>query len=155
MAKQNNSLTELQALEGIYEHLSTIDDLAKEVGMISTRLRKIEERLKEPVNITDPTLVQDLTRDTCIYGSLAKSMETCLKVKEQNGKLNDITLEIKQIESLLESVKHEQQFLNNFQSDLQTALIEIKSQCHFYVHFIFGCEVVSFVAVLLLYFFNS
>ena len=47
MAKQNNSLTELQALEGIYEHLSTIDDLAKEVGAISTRLRKIEEQLKK------------------------------------------------------------------------------------------------------------
>ena len=155
MAKQNNSLTELQALEGIYEHLSTIDDLAKEVGAISTRLRKIEEQLKKPVNITDPILAQDLTRDTCIYGSLAKSMETCMKVKEQNGKLNDITLEIKQIESLLESVKHEQQFLNNFQSDLQTALIEMKSQSHFYVHFISGCEVVSFVAVLLLNFFNS
>ena len=121
MAKQNNSLTELQALEGIYEHLSTIDDLAKEVGAISIRLRKIEERLKEPMEIADPILAQDLTRDTCIYGALAKSMETCLKVKEQNGKLNDITLEIKQIESLLESVKHEQQFLNNFQSDLQTA----------------------------------
>ncbi len=155
MAKQNNSLTELQALEGIYEHLSTIDDLAKEVGAISTRLRRIEDRLKEPMNITDPILSQDLTRDTCIYGALAKSMETCLKVKEQNGKLNDITLEIKQIGSLLESAKHEQQFLNNFQSDLQTALIEMKSQYHFYVHFISGCEVVSFVAVLLLNFFNS
>ena len=80
MAKQNNSLTELQALEGIYEHLSTIDDLAKEVGMISTRLRKIEEQLKEPVNITDPILAQDLTRDTCIYGALAKSMEACREV---------------------------------------------------------------------------
>lgn len=49
MAKQNNPLTELQALEGIYEHLSTIDDLAKEVGAISARLRKIEEHLKEPI----------------------------------------------------------------------------------------------------------
>ena len=49
MAKQNNSLTELQALEGIYEHLSTIDDLAKEVGDISTRLKKIEEQLREPM----------------------------------------------------------------------------------------------------------
>ena len=38
MAKQYNPFTELQALEGIYEHLSTIDDLAKEVGAISTRL---------------------------------------------------------------------------------------------------------------------
>ena len=58
MAKQNNSLTELQTLEGIYEHLSTIDDLAKEVGAISTRLRKIEERLKEPIEIKNATLLK-------------------------------------------------------------------------------------------------
>ena len=43
MAKQNNSLTELQALEGIYEHLSTIDNLSEEVGKMSTRLSKIEQ----------------------------------------------------------------------------------------------------------------
>jgi len=43
MAKQNNSLTELQALEGIYEHLSTIDHLSEEVGKLSTRLSKIEQ----------------------------------------------------------------------------------------------------------------
>ena len=102
MAKQNNSLTELQALEGIYEHLSTIDDLAKEVGAISTRLRKIEEQLKEPVNITDPILAQDLTRDTCIYGALAKSMEACREIKEQELKLNDTISELKQIKSLIE-----------------------------------------------------
>ena len=90
MAKQNNSLTELQALEGIYEHLSTIDDLAKEVGAISTRLRKIEEQLKEPVNITDPILAQDLTKDACIYGALAKSMEACREMKSQIKELNGI-----------------------------------------------------------------
>ena len=97
MAKQNNSLTELQALEGIYEHLSTIDDLAKEVGMISTRLRKIEEQLKEPVNITDPILAQDLTRDTCIYGALAKSMEACREMKSQIKELNGISAEVKHL----------------------------------------------------------
>ena len=97
MAKQNNSLTELQALEGIYEHLSTIDDLAKEVGMISTRLRKIEEQLKEPVNITDPILAQDLTRDTCIYGALAKSMEACREVKSQIKELNGISADVKHL----------------------------------------------------------
>lgn len=43
MAKQNNSLTELQALEGIYEHLSTIENLSEEVGKMSTRLSKIEQ----------------------------------------------------------------------------------------------------------------
>jgi predicted ATP-grasp superfamily ATP-dependent carboligase len=97
MAKQNNSLTELQALEGIYEHLSTIDDLAKEVGTISTRLRKIEEQLKEPVNITDPILAQDLTRDTCIYGALAKSMEACKEMKSQIKELNGISADVKHL----------------------------------------------------------
>ena len=97
MAKQNNSLTEFQALEGIYEPLSTIDDLAKEVGMISTRLRKIEEQLKEPVNITDPILAQDLTRDTCIYGALAKSMEACREVKSQIKELNGISADVKHV----------------------------------------------------------
>ena len=43
MAKQNNTLTEIQTLEGIYEHLSTIDDLSTTVGEISTRLSKIEQ----------------------------------------------------------------------------------------------------------------
>ena len=97
MAKQYNSLTELQALEGIYEHLSTIDDLAKEVGTISTRLRKIEEQLKEPVNITDPILAQDLTRDTCIYGALAKSMEACREMKSQIKELNGISADVKHL----------------------------------------------------------
>ena len=97
MARQNNSLTELQALEGIYEHLSTIDDLAKEVGAISIRLRKIEEQLKEPVNITDPILAQDLTRDTCIYGALAKSMEACREMKSQIKELNGISADVKHL----------------------------------------------------------
>ena len=43
MAKQNNSLTEIQTLEGIYEHLSTIDELSTAVSEISTRLSKIEQ----------------------------------------------------------------------------------------------------------------
>ena len=113
MAKQNNSLTELQALEGIYEHLSTIDDLAKEVGAISIRLRKLEERLKEPVNITDPILAQDLTRDTCIYGALAKSMEACREVKEQKLKLNDIINEQKYIRSSLDNISKGQSNQNS------------------------------------------
>ena len=43
MAKQNNTLTEIQTLEGIYEHLSTIDELSTTVGEISIRLSKIEQ----------------------------------------------------------------------------------------------------------------
>ena len=43
MAKQNNPLTEIQTLEGIYEHLSTIDELSTTVSEMSTRLSKIEQ----------------------------------------------------------------------------------------------------------------
>ena len=43
MAKQNNLLTELQALEGIYEHLSTIDDLSKDINVMSVKLGRIEQ----------------------------------------------------------------------------------------------------------------
>ena len=109
MAKQNNSLTELQALEGIYEHLSTIDDLAKEVGMISTRLRKREERLKKPVDITNPILnpghSREYSRDTCIYGALIKSIEACMVLTEQKNVLNDIVSDVRYVKSALETIK--------------------------------------------------
>ena len=117
MAKQNNSLTELQVLEGIYEHLSTIDDLAKEVGAISTRLRKIEERLKEPMEITDPILAQDLTRDTCIYGALAKSMEACREMKSQ----------IKELKGISDDVKHvvaDINLIRNLQTETRSEIIK-------------------------------
>ena len=105
MTKQNNSLTELQALEGIYEHLSTIDDLAKEVGAISTRLRKIEERLKEPMEIADPILnlghSREYSRDTCIYGALIKSIEACVGLTEQNNLMNDVVSQLDRIHMML------------------------------------------------------
>ena len=128
MAKQNNSLTELQALEGIYEHLSTIDDLAKDVGAISTRLRKIEERLKEPMEIADPILnpghSREYSRDTCIYGALIKSIEACIGLTEQRNVLSDITSDIRHIKSALETIKKDQAKQNSASEDMMTAIKE-------------------------------
>ena len=128
MAKQNNSLTELQALEGIYEHLSTIDDLAKEVGAISTRLRKIEDRLKEPMEITDPILnpghSREYSRNTCIYGALIKSIEACIGLTEQRNVLSDITSDIRHIKSALETIKKDQVKQNSASEDMMTAIKE-------------------------------
>ena len=128
MAKQNNSLTELQALEGIYEHLSTIDDLAKEVGAISTRLRKIEERLKEPMEITDPILnpghSREYSRDTCIYGALIKSIEACIVLTEQKNVLNGIVSDVRHVKSALEIIKKDQAKQNKASEDLMTAIKE-------------------------------
>ena len=128
MAKHNNSLTELQALEGIYEHLSTIDDLAKEVGMISTRLRKIEERLKEPMEITDPILnpghSREYSRDTCIYGALIKSIEACMGLTEQKNVLNDIISDVMHVKSVIEIIKNDQAKQNKASEDMMTAIKE-------------------------------
>lgn len=128
MAKQNNSLTELQALEGIYEHLSTIDDLAKEVGVISTRLRKIEERLKEPMEVTDPILnpghSREYSRDTCIYGALIKSIEACIGLADQKNVLNDIVSDIRHVKSALETIKKDQAKQNKAAEDMMIAIKE-------------------------------
>ena len=128
MAKQNNSLTELQALEGIYEHLSTIDDLVKEVGAISTRLRKIEERLKEPMEIADPILnpghSREYSRDTCIYGALIKSIEACMGLTEQKDVLNDIVSDVKHVKSALETIKKDLANQNKASEDMMTTIKE-------------------------------
>ena len=128
MAKQNNSLTELQALEGIYEHLSTIDDLAKEVGAISTRLRKIEDRLKEPMEIVDPILnpghSREYSRDTCIYGALIKSVEACIGLADQKNVLNDIVSDIRHVKSALEIIKKTQANQNKASEDIMIAIKE-------------------------------
>ena len=128
MAKQNNSLTELQALEGIYEHLSTIDDLAKEVGAISTRLRKIEECLKAPMEVTDPILnpghSREYSRNTCIYGAFIKSIEACMVLTEQKDMLSDIISDVRYIKSLLETIKNDQVKQNKASEDMITAIKE-------------------------------
>ncbi|MBE6229874.1 MAG: hypothetical protein E7119_04710 [Bacteroidales bacterium] len=128
MAKQNNSLTELQALEGIYEHLSIIDDLAKEVGAISTRLRKIEERLKEPTEITDTILnpghSREYSRDMCIYGALIKSIEACIGLTEQKNVLKDIVSDVRHVKSALETIKKDQAKQNSASEDMMTSIKE-------------------------------
>ena len=130
MAKQNNSLTELQALEGIYEHLSTIDDLAREVGAISTRLRKIDERLKEPMNITDPILIpghsREYSRNTCIYCALIKSIEACLGLTEQKNVLNDIVSEQRKARTLLDAIIKEQTEMRIRDCELMAIIPEIR-----------------------------
>ena len=130
MAKQNNSLTELQALEGIYEHLSTIDDLVKEVGAISTRLRKIEERLKEPMEIADPILnpghSREYSRDTCIYGALIKSIEACMVLIEQKNVLNDIVSEQRKARTLFDAIIKEQNEIRIRNRELMAIILEIR-----------------------------
>ena len=156
MAKQNNSLTELQALEGIYEHLSTIDDLAKEVGAISTRLRKIEERLKEPMEITDPILnpghFREYSRDTCIYGALIKSIEACIGLTDQKNVLNDIVSDVRHVKSALETIKKDQAKQNSASEDMMAAIKENAENIESKHKLVFAMFILVFIAVVANYF---
>ena len=156
MAKQNNSLTELQALEGIYEHLSTIDDLAKEVGAISTRLRKIEERLKEPMEIADPFLnpghSREYSRDTCIYGALIKSIEACIGLADQKNVLNDIVSDIRHVKSALEIIKKTQANQNKASEDMMIAIKENAENIESKHKLVFAMFILVFIAVVANYF---
>ena len=151
MAKQNNSLTELQALEGIYVHLSTIDDLAKEVGAILTRLRKIGERLKEPMEIADPILnpghSREYSRDTCIYGALIKSVEACIGLADQKDVLNDIVSDIRHVKSALEIIKKTQANQNKASEDMMTVIKENEENSESNYKLIFA--VLFFVVIVL------
>ena len=156
MAKQYNSLTELQALEGIYEHLSTIDDLAKEVGAISIRLRKIEEQLKEPMEIANPILnpghSREYSRDTCIYGALIKSIEACMGLTEQNNVLNDIISDVRHVKSALETIKKDQTKQNKASEDMITANKENAENIESKHKLVFAMFILVFIAVVANYF---
>ena len=156
MAKQNNSLTELQALEGIYEHLSTIDDLAKEVGMILTRLRKIEEQLKKPMEIADPILnpghSREYSRDTCIYGALIKSIEACMGLTEQKNVLNDIVSDVRNVKSALETIKKDQTKQNKASEDMMIAIKGNAENIESKHKLVFAMFILVFIAVVANYF---
>ena len=96
--------------------------------MISTRLRKIEGRLKEPVDITNPILnpghFREYSRDTCIYGALIKSIEACMVLTEQKNVLNDIVSDIRHVKSALETIKKDQANQNKASEDMMTAIKE-------------------------------
>ena len=100
MAKQNNSLTELQALEGIYEHLSTIDNLSEEVGKMSTRLSKIEQAH----NTT-------LTTVTAFTKSMTQSFEEMKKTKATGASISvyrkeDVTMTVRnEVKSAVSEVR--------------------------------------------------
>ena len=129
MAKHNNSLTELQALEGIYEHLSIIDDLAKEVGVISSRLRKIEDRMNEPVEITDPVIEtingKEFTRDLCIFGAMFRSDRAYKDLQIQKEILTDLISKLNDINKKIDAIMLEQAQASQCNQELKDNVIEL------------------------------
>lgn len=138
MAKQNNSLTELQALDGIYEHLSTIDDLAKEVGMISTKLRKIEDQLSEPMEIKNATLLKSkqetYSRDTCISRTFIITNDIYHRIEDFGGEFNEIKREQGNIEKSADG-RHKEIIKQS--NSITTKLSEMDNNIYNYFRVIF------------------
>ena len=98
--------------------------------MISTRLRKIEEQLKEPMEIADPILnaghSREYSRDTCIYGALIKSIEACMVLTEQKNVLKDIVSEQRKARTLLDAIIKEQTEIRIRDRELMAIILEIR-----------------------------
>ena len=103
-------------------------DFMKNLGAFSIRLRKIEDQLKEPMEIADPILnpghSSEYTRDTCIYGALIKSIEACMGLTEQKNVLNDIISDVRHVKSALEIIKKDQTKQNKASEDMMTTIKE-------------------------------
>ena len=94
MAKQDKALSELQVLEGIYEHLSAIEELSSRISSLSSRVGRVEERLREPMEITNPMLKVhgrgECSRNDSIYGALVYSIDTYKELQAQKAVVEDI-----------------------------------------------------------------
>ena len=94
MAKQDKALSELQVLEGIYEHLSAIEELSSRISSLSSRVSRVEERLREPMEITNPMLKVhgrgECSRNDSIYGALVYSIDTYKELQAQKAVVEDV-----------------------------------------------------------------
>ncbi len=108
MTKKDNTFTEIQILEGIYSHLSTLDDLTKEISTISARLTKIEARQNTPVEIIDTPIYRNknnqITRDEAIYAGMIRADCSYKELKSQNETMAKMSADLQLLKRNLEVV---------------------------------------------------
>ena len=94
MAKQDKTLSELQVLEWIYEHLSAIEELSSRISSLSSRVSRVEERLREPMEITNLMLKVhgrgECSHNDSIYGALVYSIDTYKELQAQKDLIIDV-----------------------------------------------------------------
>ena len=112
MAKQDKALSELQVLEGIYEHLSAIEELSSRISSLSSRVSRVEERLREPMEITNPILqvgpYKPLSRNDSLYGAAVKASEACRRLEALKTLVEDVQTGVQMNIHTLGYIKSEQ-----------------------------------------------
>jgi hypothetical protein len=120
------------------------------------RLGKIEDWLKEPMEIADPILnpghSREYSRDICIYGALIKSIEACIGLADQKNVLNDIVSDIRHVKSALEIIKKTQANQNKASEDMMIAIKENAENIESKHKLVFAMFILVFIAVVANYF---
>ena len=90
MAKQDKTLSELQVLEVIYEHLSAIEELSSRISSLSSRVSRVEERLREPMEMLKVHGRGECSRNDSIYGALVYSIDTYKELQIHKALIEDV-----------------------------------------------------------------
>ena len=132
MAKQDKDLSELQVLEGIYEHLSAIEELSSRISSLSSRVSRVEERLREPMEITNPMLKVhgrgECSRNDSIYGALVYSIDTFKELKAQKALIEDVQTGVQMNIHTLGYIKSEQRDQIKDDKELKAEILKIKEE---------------------------
>ena len=132
MAKQDKALSELQVLEGIYEHLSAIEELSSRISSLSSRVSRVEERLGEPMEITNPMLKVhgrgECSRNDSIYGALVYSIDTYKELQAQKALIEDVQTGGQMNIHTLGYIKSEQKDQIKADKEQMEAILKIKEE---------------------------
>lgn len=132
MANQDKTLSELQVLEGIYEHLSAIEELSSRISSLSSRVSRVEERLREPMEITNPMLKVhgrgECSRNDSIYGALVYSIDTYKELQVHKALIEDVQTGVQMNIHTLGYIKSEQKDQIKADKEQMEEILKIKEE---------------------------
>lgn len=132
MAKQDKALSELQVLEGIYEHLSVIEEQSSRISSLSSRVSRVEERLREPMEITNPMLKVhgrgECSRNDSIYGALVYSIDTFKELKAQKALIEDVQSGVQMNVNTISYINSLQRDQIKDDKELKAEILKIKEE---------------------------
>lgn len=111
MAKKDNALSELQILEGIYEHLSAIEELSSRISSLSSRVSRVE-----------------CSRNDSIYGALVYSIDTYKELQVHKALIEDVQTGVQMNIHTLGYIKSEQKDQIKADKEQMEEILKIKEE---------------------------
>ena len=109
--KKDNTLSELQVLEGIYEHLSAIEELSSRISSLSSRVSRVE-----------------CSRNDSIYGALVYSIDTYKELQVHKALIEDVQTGVQMNIHTLGYIKSEQKDQIKADKEQMEEILKIKEE---------------------------